>query len=344
MSKFEVVAEQAASQAKSILAEIASGNRSEGIEWADEVVSGKTTLKEMIGTSDGGAEFVQKITYDLYDGRENVPLLYKELYTEIVDANFPETMIDYNMGPVQVVFLEKLEGGEVQFGVLDPGTSKTVTFKTYAAGIEYNEDMLEYNQTWRLTEVGIAFGEAYNKFLNDLHLSAIIGATYDTTSETVAAKKVRQEAGTPVLVAYNTSVRQTLMDAITVLPRGVKILANSADRFVLEDAIYGALYSDNKTPNAIQRQLSPSNIIYYDGDSITVGGETYTYTGVAAGFIYLIVPKKQLKEYVKHDLRVDANDGDLSRLIVSQIVGRARRAVSAGLGGKEGVIKVDIAA
>ena len=336
--KNEVLSEQFASQARKIVSEVKSGKREKGIEFSDEVV-----LKEMIGTADGGQEFLEKVTYDLYQGRESVPVLYKDIYTTYVDASFPETMTANEMGPVQIVFLEKFEGGEVKFGTLAPGLQKVVSFHTYAAGIEYNEDMLEYNQTWKVTEVGLAFGEAYTKMLNHLHLNPIIAGSYVTTGGGLLAQKAKQEnptTGAAQLIAYNTSVRQTLMDAITVLPKGSFMLANSSDRFILEDAIWGSLYSDLKTPTAIQRQLSPENIHYYDGDYVTVGGKTYTYAGVAAGFLYLLVPKTNFKEYIKHDLRVDSNDGDLSRLIITQVVGRTRRALFAGLSTKYGVIKI----
>jgi hypothetical protein len=56
---------------------------------------------------------------------------------------------------------------------------QVVSFVTYAAGIEYNEDIIEYNQTWKVTEVAIAFGEAYNKLLNHIHLYPIISGSYN---------------------------------------------------------------------------------------------------------------------------------------------------------------------
>lgn len=328
--------------ATSIIKEMKEGKRSEGLTWGDELASGKVTIAEMIGTEDGSAEFLEKTTFDLYQGRENVELLYKELYSTLTDANFPKTLTLEEFGPVEVVFLEKLEGDEVKFGTLAEGQTKTVTFATYAAGIEYNEDILEWNQTWRVSEINVAFGEAYNKLLNHIHLNPIISGSYTTTGGGLTAQKTAQEGGTAQLVAFSTDVATTLRNALSVLPRGTKILANSSDRFILEDAIAGSMLAD-ASPSAVKRQLSASDIIYYDGDEVTVGNKTYTYTGVTAGFIYLIVPKRNFKEYIKHDLRVDSGDGDLSRLILAQVVGRARRAVAVVLGDKYGAIKVDIA-
>lgn len=339
----QIAETEAPKLALSIIKEMKEGKRSEGLVWGDELASGKVTIKEMIGTDDGSREFIEKTTFDLYQGRENVPLLYKDIYSTVTDANFPKTLTLEEFGPVEVVFLEKLEGDEVKFGTLAPGQTKTVTFATYAAGIEYNEDILEWNQTWRVTEISIAFGEAYNKLLNHIHLNPIISGSYTTTGGGLAAQKAAQEAGTAQLVAWSTDLATTLRNALSVLPRGTKILANSSDQFVLEDAIAGSMLAD-ASPSVVKRTLKPSDIIYYDGDEVTVGDKTYTYTGVAAGFIYLLVPKRNFKEYIKHDLRVDSGDGDLSRLILAQVVGRARRAVAVVLGDKYGAIKVDIAA
>lgn len=314
------------------------------LDWSEEVKSGRVTVKEMIGTDDGAREFIEKTTYDLYSGRDNIPLLYKEIYTTIEDSNLPKTLTEEEFGPVQVVFLEKFEGGEIKFGSLGPGVSKAVTLQTYAAGIEISEDMIEWNQTWRMSEVSVAFGEAYNKLLNHLHLSPIISGSYVTTGGGLAAQKVAQEDGTSAqLIAYDTDLPTTLRNALQVLPRGTKLLINSADRYVLEDAIASSMYADT-SPSLVKRRLSSADIIEYDGDSVVVGGKEYEYAGVTSGFAYLIAPKKNFREYIKHGLRVDSGDGDLSRLIMTQMVGRSRRGVLASIADKFGAIKIDIAA
>lgn len=343
MNKLQRVAYiEAPELAKKIIAEMKSGNRPDGLVWSDELAAGKSTIKEMIGTDDGAAEFIEKTTYDLYTGREAVPLLYKPFYRTQTDANFPKTMTMMEFGQVEVVFLEKFEGGEVKFGSLAAGTEKIVTFATYAAGIEYDEDILEWNQTWRVSEINVAFGEAYNKLLNHLHLYPIVGGSYATTGGGLAAQKTAQEAGTAQLVAFDTDVATTLRNALTVLPRGSVLLANSIDSHLISDAIAGSMLADT-SPSVVKRQLSLDNTIFYDGDSVTVRNKTWDYAGVAAGYAYLIVPGgRNFREYIKHDLRVDSGDGDLSRLILSQVVGRSRRAVGVTLGDKFGAVKIDL--
>lgn len=348
MFNLQTVAEQAPNLAMSIISEMKDGKRTVGLDFSDEVKQGKTTIREMIGTDDGSREFVEKVTYDLYQGRESVPLIYKEIYTTLVDANFPQTMTAKEFGPVQVVFLQKWEGGEVKFGTIGEGVEKVVSFVTYAAGIEYDEDILEYNQTWRLAEIGIAFGEAYNKLLNHIHLYPIIAGSYTTTGGGIEAQRVAQkgnyvDGGTAQLVAFDTDLPTTLRNALRILPSGTKLLINSSDRYLIEDAIAASMYADT-SPSVVKRMLTSADIIEYDGDEVEVGGKTYEYTGVTAGYAYLICPKRMFKEYIKHDLRVDSDDGDLSRLILAQVVGRTRRAVFCSLGNRYGAVKIDIKA
>jgi len=317
------------------------------INWGKDLREGKTTLKESITTSDGGKDYVQKITYDAYRGRENVNLVYKNLYTTQIDATFPELITAKEMGPVQVVFLRVTEGGSVKFGTLKAGEEAVVRFYTYASGIEITDNMIEYNKTWEISDVAVAFGEAYNHLLNHLHMDPIINGTYTTTGGGLAAQKAAQEdADSPVaqLVAFDTDLETTLRNAMTILPKGSAVIANSADKFILEDAIFGSLYSDNVTPTVVQRSLSPEDFIYYDGETVKVGDKEYEYGGVASGFIYMLVPKRQLQEKIKHDLRLEALSAEPRRLIAGGQVGVTRRATYYKLGGKYGVIKVDIAA
>ena len=310
------------------------------MSWSEEAV-----IKEMIVTDDGSREFIEKVTYDAYTGRENVPLLYKDIYSTQTDGNFPKTFTVKEFGPVQTVFLQKMEGGEVKFGALGSGPEKTVSFETWAAGIEYDEDIVEWNQTWRVSDIGVSFGESYNKLLNHLHLSPIISGTYVTTGGGLSAQKAKQEATTNAaaqLIAYDTSIAKTLTNALQVLPRGTIVLHNSFDAFALQNAIASDMLPD-LSAGPVKRSLANANFIAYDGTTVEVGGKTYTYDGVAQGFVYLLVPKVNFKEYIKHYLRVDSDDGDLSRLVLAQVVGRARRAQLAGLSGAFGAIKVDIA-
>lgn len=302
------------------------------------------TLQETISTSEGGEEFVEKVTYDIYRGREAVDLLYGQFYQSSTDANYPRLLTEKNMGAVQLVFVKVVESEGVRFGRLAAGESKAVEFFTYAAGVEITEDMIEYNETWNVSDVANAFGENYNKLLNHIHLNPIIAGSYTTTSGGVSAQKEAQEDDTAQLIAFDTDVATTLRNALTVLPRGTSILANTADKYLIEDAVFGSLYSDNATPSVVRREINPSSIVYYDGEEVEVGDKIVEYGGVTKGYLYMVVPQRQFRERIKHDLRLDQLDPNLKTLTAGGTVGRTRRAVSAALGGKYGAIKVALTA
>jgi hypothetical protein len=325
----------------SIVGEMKAGKRDHGIEWGDDVQNGKVAIQEMIGTGDGAQDFLEKTTYDAYQGREAVELLYKDIYSTREDATFPKVMTAKEYGPIQVVFVEKFEGGEVKFGELGPGVEKVVRFHTYAAGLEWSEDMVEYNEFWSLTDASISFGENYNKLLNHLHLSPIITASYATTGGGTQAQADAQKDGTAQLVAFDTDIPTTLETAFTVMPRGSILLHNDIDAIYLERQIAADILDDG-TPGPIKRRFGTLKLLTYAGEEVQVGDRTYTYGGVPAGFAFLITPKKNFVEYIKHDLRLDSGNADVSRLIVDQMVGRARRAVFAAVGGKDGAIKIDL--
>lgn len=334
-TKLQVISEMAARNA---LKKLKSG---ESIQWHPDFSNGKVTIQEMIGTDDGAREFIEKVTYDAYQGRENVALLYKALYTTKTDPNFPKTMTAEEFGPVEVVFFEFNEGGEVIFGSIGPSSEKVVSIATFTAGLEYSEDMEVYNQTWRISDIGAAFGEAYNHLLNHIHLSPIISASYTATGGGLAAQRAAQYEGTAQLIEFDTDIETTLENAVQVLPRGTTFVINSFDRFRLQGALAASMYADN-SPTAVKAKFSPESFIEYDGVTLKMGKREYPYAGVTAGVAFLVAPKRQFIEYVKHDLLVDGGVGDRSRLILNELVGRARRGALAAVGGEYGAVKVEL--
>lgn len=319
-----------------VVSEMAEGN---AFEFAPGV-----TVAEMIGTGDVPTEFLETVTYNLEEGREQVPLLYKPIYETTSQRDLPEVVIRKTPGSASVVFLRKPSGGEVVFGDIEAGEESTVRIYTWAAGLEFDEDFVEYNKLYDISRLARVFGQNYNKLLNHLHLGPFTeSSSFVTTGSTQADQKAAQEAGTPQLIPFTTDLATTLRRALYVLPQGSIVLHNSSDIFAIQDAIAGDNLSDNTTPSAAKSALQRATYIAYDGVSITVGGQTYNYTGVPAGFIYLIVPKQNYEELEKHDLITDTAIGSFSRLILSQIVGRTRRGVFAAHGGATGAVKVDIA-
>lgn len=313
----------------------------------------KTVISEMIGTADGAAELLEKITYDLATGQESVPLIYKEIYETRTDPNFAETMSEKSFGNVESVFLEKFEGGEIKFGSIGAGQESTVKMHTWASGMEYDEDIVEYNQTWRVSQIGESFGVSFNNLLNHLHLDPIINGVYDVankvtantaTSAQLAAAIKRQKGtkdtpGVPQVVEGDITDAKTWKAVSQILPQGSILIHSSYD----ESEIRNTLATDilvNGEISPSSKKVQSYSFIPYDGVEFSVGEDEYSYGGVSMGTAYVVTPKKQFKELIKHDLRVDTGDGDLTRLIIAQIVGRSRRGLVAALGGANGVVKV----
>lgn len=300
----------------------------------------KPIIREMIDTSQGQMALLEKVRIDVAFGLADVPLLYGDIYDRIAPTGgFPGGLyqIDEYTLQANVVFLQKFEGGEVEFGTLVKGAPSVGAIQTYAAGFEWTEDMIEFDKTWSIEENTRAFGRAYNALLNHLHLSPIIGYAYaaaNYTEHNSTGDSHIENVHLTLQDAYSTSVVPTTGPRRT----GTILLASEADRFTIESAILTPVLDSqgNALPN-----VPIMAIVYYDGDEIVVGDDTYTYPGVTSGSCFLIFPKRKLKELVHHDLRIDIGPPDISRLVEGQQVGRTRRSVFANL--VESVQKVEIA-
>lgn len=299
---------------------------------ADEVlqemdyISLKKSVREMITTSQGSMDLLEKVRVDVDFGLAEVPILYQALY-ELIPGPFPGGAIQLNENTLegQVVFLEKFEGGEVQFGTLVKGVPAVVTIQTYAAGFEWTEDMIEFDRTWEITLNNRAFGRAYNKLLNHLHLSPIIGFSYTAANQTPASA-----VGATLTEKTLNTFRDAYVTAVQATPQRTPsvILANEANRFQIEDALLTPVRDAQGNPLP---RVPVDTIIYYNGDSQSLGVKNYVYTGVTAGKAYFIMPKLKMKEFVHHDLRIDVGPPDISRLVEGQQVGRARRGLYADI-------------
>jgi hypothetical protein len=342
------IAEVAHKKALITLSEMKKGN-DVSLEWGDDLVDGKVTLKEMIGTDSGAEEFLEKVNLEAFQemAKPEYQVLYTPIYDVIEDATLPKILTIEEMGPFGIVFLEYLEGSEIKFGTLEPGQEKIVRMKTMAAGLEYTEDMVEYNEFFRVSEQARQMGRTWVATQNYLTLSPIFLGSYVTSGADLQDQKEYQEGAggltaTAQLIEWDTSINQTLRNAITVLPSAKYILCSSADVMLLEDALAGALLP-NLQKSRVGRQLLPENIIVWDGFKSVVGAKTYDYAGVEAGEIFLVSGAKlNFKYYIKHPLRIESGDGDLSRLIVAQVVARARGGLYAAIAGQEGAVKVEI--
>lgn len=311
------------------------------LEWGEGI-----QLQEMISSDDGQQELVDQITYDLYEGAEEVELTYRQFYNTTVDANLPEIVPLRGKDEMQVVFLQHVEGGEVQFGALKAGVPKSVQILTWATGFQFTEEFVIFNKTWEMSENARAVGRAHNMIRNHLGLGPIVLGSYTTTGGGLTAQKAAQKAGTAQLVAYSTSTQVSLKNGLKVLPKANKILVNSFDYETVLEAIASDVFDENSSlQGSLSRRMRAEDVVQYDGGEVTVGKRTYTYQGVQVGFAYLVAAKSgSFREFVKHELLVDSGDKDLSRLVTDQTVARVRNGIYAAIGSEDGAVKVDITA
>ncbi|MBB6673012.1 phage major capsid protein [Cohnella nanjingensis] len=269
--------------------------------------------------------FSEKVVLDVELGREQVPLLYKEIYDEISDPNLPKLLEAKWALTGACIFAEHIEAGEVKFSTLMAEQGPIAKIKTYTGGFEYTKEMFEYNQTYDVETLNKGMGEGWNALLNHLHLGAIITATYKPENKTAV---VPGEAGDERWVTFYRTLSAAVKAAATAKRPGTLLLAATSDRQDIEQALKGFTHDGTVYPPI----PGITTIVYYDGYQITVGKKEYSYPGVTPGKAYLIRPKRGFKELIKRDLEIETNQGDLSRLVERQVVGYGFRGVFAAIG------------
>ncbi|GKV54244.1 hypothetical protein NCCP2222_01910 [Sporosarcina sp. NCCP-2222] len=298
-----------------------------------EVIDYDKPLGEMMTSETARKELVQKVVLDVELGREEVPVLYKPIYETLTDPNFPKEFEAKWAQSGAVIFFEHLEGEEVKFGSLQAESGPIARIKGYAAGFEYTKEMEIFNQMFNFEIMNRAFGEAHNALLNHLHLGPIIQHNYKAANKTAAqytnelGKALENKTGAHYMLSLRATLRQALKDARVAKRPGTVLLANSADKEDIQDAL-GSM-TIQATPYGATAGIS--DIIYYDGWDTNVARKEYAYPGVPQGKAFLIRPKRGFKELVKQGLQVNSTIGDLSRLVEAQIVGDFWRGVFAAV-------------
>lgn len=265
------------------------------------------------GSLEDTRAFVQKTVLDVETGRETVPLLYTDIYDTITDANFPQTFdADFALEG-RCVFLEHVEGGEVKFGSLAAEKGIVARIKGYTTGFEFTKELLMYNQTFKITSLSTAVGEAYNALKNHIALAPIISATYKAANKTAYKAPA---TGMPAWVGIYEAIKSGIKTAATAGRKGTLILANSADELDIKQALQGGSVNGTDYP----KLDGIVKVVLYDGWETKVGQKVHNYPGVPAGKVYLIRPKGGFKEFAKVPLTTEFGGKDLSRLIEDQMV------------------------
>jgi len=289
-------------------------------------------LGELMTTDSDMVELMEKVVLDVELGRERVPTVYGAIYDRIVDANFPRVLEAKWALEGLVVFLERLEGGDVKMGTVAAEEGPIAKIRNWAAGFEYTEEMLLYDHTFDMEMLNRAFGEAYNALLNHIHLHPIIDVNYTGDNQT----SPQGENGEPFSVQLAKTIKQGQKDAANHRRPADTLLLSRKYEVDLEDAMERQWYDGTE-----YRPLTGlDNIVFYDGWKTTVGRKEYVYEGCPDNTAYLIRSQRGFKELVKHGLMIDGQPGPIRRLVEECVVGRTYRGIFAAV--EENVQEVDI--
>lgn len=294
----------------------------------------KEHVAELISTGNFGANWYQRIRYEVDAGREEVPLVYQPIYEITDDPTLPRTIPIERLGPLGVVFEEVEEGGEVKFASVTESTD-SVTIKHRAVGLKYTEDLLLYNEMFRISRMERRFGNAHNAVMNHIHLSPIISASYTGSNITDGTALTSFRADAPMeekfARALEAAMNTATDDGTNPRPGPYVLLVGTGAALTARRALMAA------PQQGFNIQASPimdlvTDVIVYRGWSGERGGKPTTYAGVASTDAYLIdVGNKafDFQSFVKHGLRMRMGEGDASRFIERENIWDSRVGVFA---------------
>lgn len=279
-----------------------------------EMKAGKGIVYEFVGADTFSSEWNERRRYEVDAGRDQEPILYTAIYSEIRDANLPRSVPVYRIGPAGVVFEEVLEGGEVKFASVS-SSEFSVRIRHYGQGLEYSKDLLVFNELWSIPIVERQAGIAYNALLNHIHFNPILTASYAAANQT-AANTSGSTTVEDVLLTIEDAIVNSRTDASNPRRGPYAILCSSADELVIQKAltreVQQGLAQQSRAIDSVQ------SVIAYDGWTGTRGSVSTTYNGVSSGTAYLVnlgYRDQDFQSYMKQDLMQDGTDEDASRFM-----------------------------
>lgn len=275
---------------------------------------GNNPQGEMMSLQDVRA-FIQNATVEVAKARTGNPTLYKNIYEEIVNSNFTETVNVKDLIGLQAVFGLVNAGESVPLASWKSGKLETVKMCDYACGYSVLDRWVRFNQSWNVDQANKALGIAYNAILDHIHLSPIITATYTGKAVTNMVTGTQYKDASPLEIIYHT-LRKGVKDALARTDnRGFRLrptiaLCNSSTAMDVEAAIKGLMQKGTELGSLGQIQ----KVIAYDGWEGTIGNESLRFVAPADNEVYLIQPKDTFKALVKTELTQLTQRGDIMRL------------------------------
>lgn len=279
-------------------------------------------VAEFIGTADIQAQWFERQRYEVEAGRDEEPLLYPAVYSVVTDMNLPRAINIYSMGPAGVVLELVTEGGQVKYATINT-REKAVTLQHYAVGLEYTDDLFEFNELWRLANIERQFGIAANALFNHVHMDPILSATYTGSSATdgTALTTFLKTASMPekYMRTLESAIATASSDKTNPRRGPYALLINSADQFTVE-RVLGRVPQQGFDAQSSARTAVQSAVVY-DGWTGVRGSKETTYNGVGSGVAYLISLSHRAEDFqsfFKYPLRRIQMPGDPSRFIAAR--------------------------
>lgn len=274
---------------------------------------------EFIGTDNFGAEWQRRVRFEVDAGRDQEPILYRPIYSEINDPSLPKNVSIQKIGPGGVVFEEVFEGGEVKF-VTVGSSEESVAMRHFGAGLEYSKDLFIFNELWNVAIVERQAGIAHNALLNHLHLNPILTYAYAAANQT-AANTNGDSIPENYLLTLEDAITNAKADGTNPRRGPYVLLVSSSNIFTWERALFKVTQEGfTKQSSAID---AIRDVIAYDGWTGTRGKLQTTYSGVAANKAYLIDTANRDADFisfVKQGLDSVMGNPDVSRFIMEQVI------------------------
>jgi hypothetical protein len=256
-------------------------------------------VAEFTGASAGqfAAGFFTRLRTEVQNGREEVPLLFENIYnvTRSPEIQETETIYTFSDDNVGVVLKEIPTGGEVQWASIGGG-EKTIYQRQYARGIEYTKRLMKFGKFFQMSAVERAFGRASNAIQNHIHLSPILSPTtaYTTRNQTNGASlgepfKFKATAG--IVEKFHRTLDAAMAharaDTTYHRPGPYALLVSNSDVSTVRKALENVAQQGFSEISA-EVIDNIQTIIAYRGWTGSDGNESVTYSGVTTGKAYLI--------------------------------------------------------
>ena len=282
-----------------------------------------TQLAELITTGNFGSRWYERVKYEVDAGRDEVPILYRPIYDITEDETLPRSIPIERLGPAGVVFEEIFEGGEISWASLE-ASSDSVLIRHWGVGLKYTEDLVLYNEMFRIARMERRFGNAHNALMNHLHFSPILTASYSSanTTDGTALTSFKATASMEEKFARTLEAAMTAAtdDPDNPRPGPYVLVTGTGAALTMRRALLAA------PQQGFNIQASPimdliTDVIVYRGWTGERAGVATTYSGVASTDAYLIdISNKSsdFQSYVKHNLRMQMGEGDMKRFIMKE--------------------------